>query len=114
MLLLSGVLYASWGVMRFDPRADPRLAPGPDGPVARLAFLYDGYRPALRIVAAQSEGEQRLVRTLERGMNFSAGLLTTLLRLFLGTFIAFSGLVMLSVCAERARLLKVIVRLQQE
>ena len=41
LLALLGAAYLVWGVLRFDPRVDPRKNPGFDWPVARLAFLFE-------------------------------------------------------------------------
>jgi hypothetical protein len=111
LLVLGGASYAAWGVWRFDPRADPRDNPGFDRPVANLAFLYERYERRLRTIRPETSTEKVLMEGMSRGMNFTAGLLMTLLRLFLGTLTLLSGLVMLTVFVERRRLLVIIGQL---
>ena len=41
LLALAGAAYLAWGVLRYDPLADPRENPGFDGPVAHLAFIFE-------------------------------------------------------------------------
>ena len=111
-LALMGAAYATWGVLRFDPRADPREDPGFDRPVAQLAFLYQGYQSGVERIAPETSTEAVLRSTLLGGMHFGSGVVLMLLRLFLGTLLALVGCVMMTVVVERRRLLKIIGRLQ--
>ncbi len=110
-LALVGAAYATWGVVRFDPLADPRRDPGFDRPVAKLAFLYASYQGGVERIEPETFTEAALLETLEGGMKFSAGMVLMLVRLFLGTLVALAGCVMMTVVVERRRLLAIIGRL---
>jgi hypothetical protein len=112
-LTLLGTLYAVWAVLVFDYNVDPRTQASFDRPVSELAHLYDGYERILRQIRAETATEEVLIETLRRGMYFSAGTLVLLMRLFLGTLIALSGLIALTVVVERHRLLALIRKLRQ-
>ncbi len=111
-LALLGIFYATWGVLRFDPRGDPRLDPGFDRPVAKIAFLYASYQGAVDFIEPETATERILQHTLSGGMKFSAGMTLMLVRLFLGTLVAVAGFVMMTVVVERRRLLAIIARLR--
>ena len=111
-LALLGAGYATWGVLRFDPQADPRRDPGFDRPVARLAFLYQGTQGGVEQIRPETSTEAVLRDTLLGGMHFGSGVVLMLLRLFLGTLMALLGSVMMTVVVERRRLLRIIGRLQ--
>jgi hypothetical protein len=112
LLVAVGVLYAGWGYARFEPRGDPREAPGFDRPVAQLAFLYEPLQSNLERVESITLAEHQLRGTLSRGMAWSAGLLMLVVRLFIGVLVALAGLVMMTVVVERRRLLRIIERLR--
>ena len=112
LLALSGSVYAGWGLMRFDPRGDPRLDPGFDRPVARLAFLFVSYQGALEYIQPETSTEQFLLGTLQGGMKFGSGLTLMLLRLLIGTIMAVAGFAAMTVVVERRRLLVIIERLR--
>jgi hypothetical protein len=114
VLALLGAAYLVWGVMRFDPRGDPRQNPGFDWPVARLAFIFErGHAILDNAEPGGSLTEQRLRRGLERNMQFSAGAMLMLLRVFFGTLALVSGFAIVTVVVERARLIALITRLRE-
>jgi len=113
VLALLGAGYLIWSVTRFDPLADPRENPGFDWPVARLAFLFE---PGLVVVensVPETPTEGRLLRGLSRNMNFSAGVMVLLLRVYLGTLALVSGFAIMTVVVERARLIAMIRQLRE-
>jgi hypothetical protein len=112
-LALLGAAYAVWGVARFDPYADPRQNPGFDKPVAELAFLFDRGLVRLENQTPQTQMEAFLLRGLTRNMQFSAGVMILIMRIFLGLFVLVTGLLSLTVVVERGRLLRVIQRLRE-
>ena len=112
VLALAGVAYAGWGMARFDPRGDPRLDPGFDRPVAKLAFLFVSYQGALEYIQPETSTEQFLLETLQGGMKFGSGMALMLLRLLLGTLVAMAGFATMTVVVERRRLLAIIERLR--
>lgn len=113
VLALLGASYLAWGILRYDQRADPRDNPGFDGPVANLAFIFQ--RGQLRVEKAepQTPSEARLLHALARNMQFSAGIMVLQVRIFLGTLALLGGFIMMTVVVERARLLRLIKRLQE-
>ena len=113
VLALLGAAYLVWGVMRFDPRGDPRANPGFDWPVARLAFLFEGGLTRIDRAVAETPTEERLLRGLSRNMSFSAGVMVMLLRIFLGTLALVLGFATLTVVVERARLIAMIRHLRE-
>jgi len=113
VLSLLGAAYTTWGVLRFDPHGDPRKNPGFDGPVAELAFLFERGYQMIDHTDPQTPTEARLLRTLERNMQFSTGVMVLLMRVFLGLFAVVTGLLSMSVVVERARLLRLIKRLEE-
>ena len=113
VLSLLGAAYTTWGVLRFDPHGDPRKNPGFDGPVAELAFLFERGYQMIDHTDPQTPTEARLLRTLERNMQFSTGVMVLLMRVFLGLFAVVTGLLAMSVVVERARLLRLIKRLEE-
>jgi hypothetical protein len=113
-LVLCGGSYAAWGVLRFDPAADPRKDPGFDRPVAELAFLFDRKDRALDFFEPMTQNEEFLIGELQHQLRLTSSLSLLLLRLFLGTFVLTSGLVLFTVVVERARLLGVIGRLRPD
>ena len=111
-LALAGLAYAGWGLSRFDPRGDPRLDPGFDRPVAKLAFLFVSYQGALDYIEPETSTEQFLLETLQGGMKFGSGMALMLLRLLIGTIVAVAGMAAMTVVMERRRLLAIIERLR--
>jgi hypothetical protein len=113
LLALLGSAYLVWGIARFDPREDPRVNPGFDWPVARLAFIFDRGQQQLERAEAGSPAEQQLRRVLSRNMHFSSGVMVLLLRILFGTLALVSGLAIVTVVVERARLLAMIRHLRE-
>ena len=113
LLALIGAAYLFWGVTRFDPMADPRENPGFDWPVARLAFLFERGQLMVDRAVPQTAMEGRLLRGMSRNMNFSAGVMVLLLRIFFGTLALVSGFAIMTVVVERARLLALIRHLRE-
>ena len=111
-LAIAGVAYAGWGLASFDPRGDPRLDPGFDRPVAKLAFLFVSYQGALEYIQPETSTELFLLETLQGGMKFGSGLTLMLLRLLIGTIMAVAGFAAMTVVVERRRLLVIIERLR--
>ena len=111
VLTVVGAAYVAWAVYLFDYRVDPRTQPSFDGPVARLAFLYDRYQSVLDQVAPETQVERWLVEGMKRGMFFSAGVMVMLLRIYIGTLVCLMGLAALTVVVERRRLLRLIEKL---
>ena len=113
LIAVAGALYLAWGVLRFDPRADPRVNPGFDGPVAELAFIFQRGMVIVENAVPQTPSEARMLRALAKNMNFSAGVIVTMMRIFLGTLAMLGGFIMITVAVERARLLRLIAKLQE-
>jgi hypothetical protein len=113
VLALLGAAYLVWGVTRFDPGTDPRLNPGFDWPVARLAFLFERGHFVVDNTAPQTPTEARLLRVLSSNMIFSAGVMVLLLRIFFGTLALVSGFAIMTVVVERARLIAMVRRLRE-
>jgi len=113
VLALLGAAYLVWGVTRFDSRTDPRVNPGFDWPVARLAFIFERGQAQLESADPGSVTEQRLRRGLLRNLQFSSGVMVLLLRIFFGTLGLVSGLAIVTVVVERARLITLITRLRE-
>ena len=112
ILVLVGGCYALWGIGRFDPTVDPRADPGFDRPVAELAFLFDRKDRAVGNIDPQTSMERFLQSELQAQMRLTGSLVILLMRLFLGTFVLTTGLILLTVVVERRRLLKVIEKLR--
>lgn len=111
LLALTGAAYLTWGIARYKPWLDPRENPGFDQPVANLAFLFDRHEAQLEVKAQHATPEERrLMRGLTRNMEFSAGIMVLLLRMFLGTLTLVFGFAIMTVVVERARLLAVLER----
>ena len=113
VLAFLGAAYLIWGVTRFDPGADPRLHPGFDWPVARLAFLFERGQFIVDNALPQTPAETRLLRGLSSNMIFSAGVMVLLLRVLLGTLALVSGFAIMTVVVERARLIAIIRHLRE-
>jgi hypothetical protein len=113
LLALLGAAYVTWGVMRFDPRGDPRDNPGFDWPIARLAFLFEGGHARIDKAVAETPTEARLLRGMSRNMTFSAGVMVMLLRVFVGTIAVVLGFSIVTVVVERARLIAMIRHLRE-
>ena len=113
LLALLGAAYLVWGVTRFDPRADPRVDPGFDWPVARLGFLFERGMVMVENSVPETPAEAQLLRGLTRNLNFSAGVMVLLLRIFLGTLALVSGFAIMTVVVERGRLIAMIRHLRE-
>jgi hypothetical protein len=113
LLALAGASYLAWGVLRFDPRGDPRVNPGFDGPVASLAFIFQRGMIVVENAVPQTPSEDRMLHAMARNMNFSAGIIVTMMRIFLGTLAMLGGFIMMTVAVERGRLLRLIAKLQE-
>jgi hypothetical protein len=112
ILVLVGGCYALWGIGRFDPKVDPRADPGFDRPIAELAFLFDRKDRAVGNIDPQTSMERFLQNELQAQMRLTGSLVILLMRLFLGTFVLTTGMILLTVVVERRRLLKVIEKLR--
>ena len=113
VLVLAGAAYMTWGVMRFDPGIDPRLNPGFDWPVARLAFLFEHGHAIVDNAVPETNREVRLLQGLTSNRNFSSGVMVLLLRILFGTLALVMGLAIMTVVVERARLLAMIRHLRE-
>ena len=113
LLALAGASYLAWGVLRFDPHGDPRVNPGFDGPVAETAFMFQRGMLVVENAVPQTPTEARMLRQMARNMNFSAGLIVTMVRIFLGTLAMLGGFIMMTVAVERGRLLRLIAKLEE-
>src|SRR5512139_3562440 len=96
VLALAGAAYLTWALVRYDPWDDPRQNPGFDRPVAQLAFLFQRHQFVIEHANGQTPAENRLLRGLARNMQFSAGIMVLLLRLFLGTLTLVFGLTIMT------------------
>jgi hypothetical protein len=113
LLSLCGIAYLAWAILRYDPEADPRLDTGFDRPIAKLGFLFQRGLWLVENAQPQTPTEERLLHGLSRNMQFSAGIMVLLLRIFTGTLTTLAGFIVMTVVVERARLLKLIKRLQE-
>ncbi len=113
VLALAGAAYLTWAIARYSPFEDPRAHPGFDRPVAQLSFLFERYQSIVEHTDGETPAERRLLRGIARNMQFSAGIMVLLLRVFLGTLTLVFGLTIMTVVVERARLLAVIGRLRE-
>src|SRR5215470_18773388 len=113
LIAVAGAFYLAWAVLRFDPRGDPRVNPGFDGPVAELAFIFQRGMVIVENAVPETPSEKRMLHALAVNMNFSAGIIVTMMRVFLGTLAMLGGFIMMTVAVERARLLRLIARLQE-
>jgi hypothetical protein len=111
LLIVSGAGYASWAVLRFDPRAAIEQHAGFDPPVNALTRMYDPYQPMLRNLRPTTDTEQLLLWGLRANMSFTAGMLMTLLRVFLGLLLLLCGLFLITTAFERRRLVRILQRL---
>jgi hypothetical protein len=113
VLALAGAAYLTWAIARYNPRLDPRDDPGFDRPIAQIAFLFEAHQARLeQRVDDATPREIGLMRGLLMNMAFSAGMMVLLVRVFIGTILLVSGLSIMTVVVERARLLAVIHRLK--
>jgi hypothetical protein len=87
--------------------------PGFDGPVANLAFIFERGMILVENAAPQTPSEARMLNALGRNMKFSAGIMVTMMRIFLGTLAMLGGFIMMTVAVERGRLLRLIAKLQE-
>ena len=113
IISLLGAAYIGWAILRVDPHGDPRDHPGFDGPIAELAFIFQRGQLILEHAQPQTPFEAHLQRALGRNMQFSAGVMVLLVRIFVGTLAMLGGMIMMTVVVERARLLRLIKRLQE-
>jgi hypothetical protein len=113
VLALAGAAYLAWGILHFDPHGDPRDSPGFDGPIANLAFIFQRGQILVENVEPKTQSEARMLAALARNMAFSAGIMVLQVRLFVGTLAMLAGFILLTVVVERARLLRLIKRLQE-
>ena len=113
LIACTGALYLTWGIVHFNPHVDPRVNPGFDRPVAELAFLFERGQTLMEKSVASTPTEARLMYGLSRNMQFSAGVMVMLLRIFIGTLVMVSGFAIMTVVVERTRLLRLISRLRE-
>jgi hypothetical protein len=111
LLVACGSAYLGWAVLRFDPRATMSQHASFDRPVSSLQTLYDPYKVVFQHLKPQTDVEQLLAAGLRGNMNFSVGIMMTMLRIFLGMVLVLDGLFMWTVAVERRRLLRIIERL---
>jgi hypothetical protein len=113
LLALLGAAYLAWAILRFDPDGDPRVNPGFDRPIAQLAFIFQRGQLLAERAEPATPSEARALHALSRNMQFSAGVMVLQLRMFVGTMALLGGFIMLTVVVERARLLRLIRRLEE-
>jgi hypothetical protein len=113
LLSVCGIAYLAWAIVRYDPKADPRLDTGFDRPIAQLGFVFQRGLWMVENAEPHTPTEDRLLRGLSHNMQFSAGMMVLLLRIFTGTLAMLGGFIIMTVVVERARLLKLIKRLQE-
>ena len=113
LLAVCGIAYLAWAILRYDPEADPRLDTGFDRPIAKLGFLFQRGLWLVENAEPKTPTEERLLHGLSHNMQFSAGMMVLLLRIFTGTLTMLAGFIMMTVVVERARLLKLIKRLEE-
>jgi len=85
-----------------------------DRPVSSIGHVFQPYQPLIRVVRPQTEVESTLLRAIQGTMKFSAGMMITMLRVFLAVIAVIMGLVCLTVVYERHRLLSLIELLDPE
>jgi hypothetical protein len=110
VLALLGSAYLTWAIVRYKPHLDPRDNPGFDRPVAQLAYVFQNHQDRLEKMKAETPTERRLIYGLTLNMQWSAGIMVLLLRIFIGTLVLVFGLAIMTVVVERARLLAVLGR----
>jgi hypothetical protein len=113
LLVLCGSGYIGWAALRFNPRASAAEHCGFDLPLNSLAGLYEPYRFALEHLRPTTDTEQMLLRGLQANMNFSVGMMMTILRIFFGLLLVLKGLFLCTIAFERRRLLQIIARLHR-
>jgi hypothetical protein len=113
VISLLGAVYLAWAILRFNPNADPRVDPGFDRPIAQLAFIFERGQLLVEKAEPATPSEARMLRALARNMQFSAGIMVLQVRMFVGTLALIGGFIMVTVVVERARLLRLIRRLQE-
>jgi len=113
LLSLAGAAYLAWAILRFDPNADPRDNPGWDRPIAQLSFIFQRGQLLAEKAEPATPSEARALHALSRNMQFSAGIMVLQLRMFVGTMVLLGGFIIMTVVVERARLLKLIKRLEE-
>jgi len=113
ILALCGIAYLAWAIVRYDPDADPRKDAAWDRPIAEVGFLFQRGLWMVENADPKTPTEERLLRGLSRNMKFSSGIMVLLLRIFVGTLTMLGGFIVMTVVVERARLLKLIKRLEQ-
>ena len=112
VLVLAGAGYIAFGVVIFDPLADPREQANWDRPVAALAHLYSPYRPIIRAIRPKTDVERLLHEGVKRNLAFSTGIMILLVRVLVGTVLCLSGMAALTVVVERRRLLALVSQLR--
>ncbi|HTO55509.1 MAG TPA: hypothetical protein VMR50_19150 [Myxococcota bacterium] len=113
ILALVGIAYLTWAIHRYSPLADPRKDSGFDRPVAELGSLFEHALFVVENATPETPTERRLMYGLSRNMQFSSGIMVLQMRIFLGTLTMLGGLIMMTVAVERARLLRLIKRLEE-
>lgn len=113
IIALLGIAYVAWAILRYDPSADPREDTGWDTPITRLGYLFQRGLLIVENAEGQTPTEKRLLHGLALNMKFSSGVMVLMLRVFTGTIVMLGGFIMMTVVVERARLLKLIKRLQE-
>ena len=106
---LAGILYITWAIGRFEPLGNPAQEIGFDAPITKpVATLY--VRRSNFLKERNFDGGQArvLAQSLDRNMNFSAGLLLLAFRAILGLIVALLGFATLTVVIERGRLLRIL------
>jgi hypothetical protein len=113
VIAVLGIAYLVWAIHRYSPHADPRQDGGFDRPVAELGSLFERGLFIVENAVPNTPTEERLMHGLSRNMQFSSGIMVLQIRLFLGTITMLGGFIMMTVAVERARLLKLIKRLEE-
>lgn len=106
---VAGILYIAWAISRFEPTGNPAEEIGFDAPVTRpVATLYVKYSDSLAKRDFEGYQARALARSLDRNMNFSAGLLLLSFRVILGLIVTLLGFATMTVVIERGRLIRIL------
>lgn len=106
---LAGIFYIAWAITCFDPTGNPTEGIGFDAAVTKpVATLFVKYSDYLKKREWDGSQARALAGSLNRNMNFSAGLLLLAFRVILGLIVTLLGFATMTVVIERARLLRIL------